>query len=137
MPKVFTFLLPQDQYEFKLNKTGNVRIMQYGDAFAKPPLPCKNNKYYLFWVCVCVCVCVCVYQHAQRMHRILSAACLVLTYFFHIISFFGKKLLNMKCVLIFSTTFIWNFLILRRIERAVIINVSTSSSNVSVTFATF
>ena len=41
-----------------------------------------------------------------------------------------KKLLNIKFVLTFCTTLVWNILILRRMERNVIINVHRSSCEV-------
>jgi len=43
---------------------------------------------------------------------------------------FRKKLLNIKCVLIFSIILSEKFLILRRIERNIIINLKTSSCEV-------
>ena len=98
----------------------------------KPILAWKSNKYYIFlcvWARERVCVRVCVWvgrrfgvcecmrtcsltQHAKRIHRNIfsSVACLVPPCFW-ILSYkrqiFGKKLLNIKCVLIFST-FSWN-----------------------------
>ena len=71
-------------------------------------------------LCVCVCVCVgggaSVTQHAKRMRRIRlpSVACPALPYFstlYHKRYDFlgGKKFIEHKmCVLIFSTTFVWN-----------------------------
>ena len=50
---------------------------------------------------------------------------------------FGKKLLNIKSVLIFSTTFIQTFLTLRIIQRVNVINVETSSCKVPVIFVGF
>jgi hypothetical protein len=67
---------------------------------------------------VCVCVCVCVgrgrvvlsIQYAKRRRHIVICSLSGSTTFCHIINgtIFGKKLLNTKCVLIFSTTSIWN-----------------------------
>ena len=57
---------------------------------------------------------VLVIQHAMRMRVIISSsvASPVRTFFFlHYpinITIFEKKILNIKCVLIFSTTFVWN-----------------------------
>jgi hypothetical protein len=55
-----------------------------------------------------------VKQHAKRMHRIIlsPAACLSLPYFSTLShkqhDFEGEKLLNTKCVSLFSTTFVCN-----------------------------
>jgi hypothetical protein len=54
----------------KVNKTDNVRITQYWDAFAKPLLQWKSNKYYML-VCVCMwvpgCVGVCMRIRAYSL----------------------------------------------------------------------
>ena len=97
-------------------------------AFAKPLLPRKSNKYYIF-LCACACACgVCVWGvwvwvwvheracrltypvcHAQALY------CLRPLWRHHIFrhyliygTTFRKTLLNERCVLIFCTTFIWN-----------------------------
>jgi hypothetical protein len=63
-------------------------------------------------------------QHAIQMRSILLSpvACLTLPYFFYYYfindAIFGKVLLNIKCVLTFSSSEI--FLILRRTERDLI-----------------
>jgi hypothetical protein len=83
---------------------------------------------------------VCLYPYISSTH---SACSVVYCYLWpvllhhifphHLINSttFGKKLLNMKCVLIFCTTFAKAFLILR-IRRGIIINVCRSSYKVSV-----
>jgi hypothetical protein len=76
-------------------------------------------------------------QHAMRMRRIIlsSVTCMAVPYFSALLykrRDFRKKLLNIKCVLIFSTTFVRKFLILRRTERDIIINVHRSSCKVPV-----
>ena len=51
---------------------------------------------------------------------------------------FGKKLLNIKCVFLFSLKRLSEtFLILRRIQRDIVKNVETSSCKVSVIFVEF
>jgi hypothetical protein len=49
----------------------------------------------------------------------------------------GKKLLKIKCVLIFSLTLSEIFRILRRIQRAIVINVHRSSGKVPLFLADF
>jgi hypothetical protein len=87
-------------------------------------------------VCVCVSVALGI-QYAKRMRRIIlpSAACLAVPYFFHIsLSHkrhdFRKKKVTEKetCVLIFSTDLPETFLILRIIQRDIIINIHRSST---------
>jgi hypothetical protein len=50
---------------------------------------------------------------------------------------FGKELLNTKCVLIFSKTLPKTFVILRRTERDIIINVRRSSCKIPVILVRF
>jgi hypothetical protein len=76
-------------------------------------------------------------QHAMRMRRINRhqwPARLYYIFLHYLINgaIFVKKLLNIKCVLIFSTTFPEEFLILRRTGRDIIINVNLSSCKVTV-----
>ena len=84
---------------------------------------------------MCVCVAV-VIQYATRMRHITSSvAGLVLLCFatlYHEGHDFRKKVIERKkCILIFSTTLPSKFLILRRNERDMIINVSRSPFTVS------
>ena len=50
---------------------------------------------------------------------------------------FRKRLLSITCVLVFSTTFAWNILILRRIQQNIIINIGRSSCKVIVILVRF
>jgi hypothetical protein len=77
----------------------------------------ENNKYYIFQVCICSLRYPACVAHAPHCHT---------HYLINGPSF--KKILNIKCVLIFSTTLSDIFIILRRIERDMIINVYLSSS---------
>jgi hypothetical protein len=76
-----------------------------------------------------------VTQHAKRMRRVIlsSVACAALSYFStlsHKRHDFRKKVtVHKMCVLIFFTT----FLVLRRLERDVIINVHSYSCKTPVT----
>jgi hypothetical protein len=67
------------------------------------------------YVCVCICVCVCVYVcMCVYWEREISVGCLVLLYLFLCLHYLIKAGLSQNvtkpktCVLIFSTTFIWN-----------------------------
>jgi hypothetical protein len=78
-------------------------------------------------------------QHAELMHRVLlsSVACLAVPYFFRYFTkgtIFEKNLIEHKiCILIFSTILYETFLILRRTQRDIIINVHWHSCKVPVT----
>jgi hypothetical protein len=68
-----------------------------------------ERQYRIFWVCVCSLS----YAACKQMRRIilLSVACPALPYFsklFHKQNDFQKALLNIQCVLLYSTTFVWN-----------------------------
>jgi hypothetical protein len=84
-----------------------------------------------------------VIQHTKRMRRVIlsSVACLAVPYFStlsHKRHDFGKKLLNIKCVFCFSVQLLSEtFLIIRRIERDIIINVHRSSCKVPVIVVRF
>jgi hypothetical protein len=78
--------------------------------FAKPLLPWKSSKYYTFRVSVAL-----VIQHVKHMCYIMlsSVACMAPSYFSTLSSHkphdLRKTLIEHKmCVLIFSTTFVWN-----------------------------
>ena len=121
--------------------------------FTKLLLPWKSNMYYIF-LCACVRVCgfagslarVCtrvalLTQHAKRIcYIILSSMAFLVTHVSALShkqhDFRKRKLLNKKCVLIFSTDFIWN-IILRRIERDMVLNVKTSLCEVPIILVRF
>ena len=50
---------------------------------------------------------------------------------------FGKRLFDIKCVLVFSKLFIWNFWHFRRIQRDTIVNVRRYSRKVAVSLVRF
>ena len=88
----------------------------------------KNNKYYVLWACVCslsYTACNARVSYCRlwpaRLYNIFPH------YFIKGMILEKKKLLNIKCVFWFSIQFLLEtFLILRRNERSVIINVHRS-----------
>ena len=120
----------------------------------------ENSKYYLL-ACICKCAracvnisvvwaCTCAYvhvaslfQHATRMRHIVTSLVahqspLRFSTLSHKRHDFRKKVIEHKmCVLIFCTILSKTFLILRRIQRDVVINVKTSSYKVSIILVGF
>ena len=100
-------------------------------------LPWKRNKYYIF-MCLCVHS---IIRHAKRMRGIIksSVAWLALQYS-SILShkwhdFPKKKVLNIKCIFLFSLQPLSEtFRILRRIEQDIIINILRPSCKIPVIF---
>jgi hypothetical protein len=73
-------------------------------------------------------------QHATRTRSILLSCVASLTapHFFTIWGGGGGEILNIKCVLVFIRLLSKTFLILRKIQRDIVINVKTSSCKVPV-----
>ena len=90
----------------------------------------------------CVCVAL-VIQHLKFMHRILlpSVACLAVPYFStlsHKRHDFRKNVVKHKVIFLFSVKFLSEtFLVLRRIQRYIVINVRMSSCIVPVILLRF
>ena len=120
-------------------------------------LPWKSFKYSLL-LCVCVhacgcpdaSACACAYvrvavliQHAMHMRHIVTSFVTFqspshFSTVFHGRCDFRKKVTEHKmCVLSFSTTSSKKFLIIRRIQRDIVINVETSSCKVHVILVDF
>jgi hypothetical protein len=96
------------------------------------------------WACLCTCVHVAlVVQHANRVRHIVKSLVTPLPPYFSTLSykrhdFRKKKLLNIKCVFwFFLQALSKTFLILRRIERDIYINVRTYSCKVPVILVAF
>ena len=91
----------------------------------QPVLQWESNNYYIFWVCVCSLRYLASNAHASYCH-------LWPVWLYH--NFFTlshkryNKVLSIKrnCVLIFSTTFVWNY------ERDMMKNVHWSSCEVHI-----
>jgi hypothetical protein len=95
--------------ELQRKKIGNVSINLTLRCVCITIVTIEKRKYYIFWAWVCSLK----LSSIQSASTILSfVACLVLLYFFHIISCngktCGKMLMNCMCIFIFSTTFVWN-----------------------------
>jgi hypothetical protein len=90
--------------------------------------------------CVCLCACGLIYP-ACHVPVPYNPRPLLLRYIFDIISYtvqFSEKVTEKKmCVFIFSAAFIETFLILRRIQRVTVKNVTTSSCKVPVILVGF
>ena len=96
---------------YVFTKTGRVRITWHWGAFLQLLLQCGINN---VTHCECVCVCVCSLRYAACNAR--APRCQLLHVQLYNISsrylinwqLFEKMWLNIKCVLIFYTTFVWN-----------------------------
>jgi hypothetical protein len=86
----------------------------------QPLLQRKNNKYYIFRLCVCSRRYPACNAHAPYCHLWPVQLYKLFSYYLIKGTIFGKRSLNVKCVLIFSPTVSETFLILRRIERDMI-----------------
>jgi hypothetical protein len=100
----------------------------------------ESNKYCIFWVCLFVAL---VMQHINRMRRIILPSvtvCLCNIFPHYLIkgTIFGKKLLNVKCLFWFSLQILYEmFIILRRNQRDIIINIRRSLCKIYVTIFRF
>ena len=95
--------------------------------------------------CVCVCVSACAYvavllRYATRLHVVICCLWIhrIFRHYFINGAILGKKLLNFSfCVLNFCTTLFEKFLIVKRIQRDIVINVYTFSCKVLVILVGF
>jgi hypothetical protein len=139
--RIYIYIYILQMYTLLLsNKTSNVRITYYWGAFAWPLLQWKSNKYYIFWVCVCSLSYAACKAHAPYYIVICGlSGCTV--FFPHYLingTIFGKRLLNIKCVFWFYLQLLSEtFIILRRIQRDIIINVHRSSCKVPLLLSDF
>ena len=92
----------------KNNNTRNVRITYHWGALVQPLLRRKSIKYYTFWVCVCSLSYRACNSHAPHCHLWPAPLYNIIPKYF--INGMNKKQVigHKMCVLIFSTTFVWN-----------------------------
>jgi hypothetical protein len=69
-----------------------------------------SNEYQILLVCVCILALLPDMQFTPCLYRVIlsSVTCMDPPYYLQKGVIWGKDLLNMKCVMIFSTTFVWN-----------------------------
>ena len=92
----------------------------------------ESNKCYKSLVCIVLVM----QHHCVMLSSVASPAVPYFSMFSHKWHDFLKRLLSVKCVLIFSTLLSETFLILRRIQQAVI-NVRRSSREVPIFLVRF
>ena len=68
----------------------------------------KKNKHYICWVCVYSLRNLACNAHAPYCHLWPARLCNIFPHYVANGTIFEKQLLNTKCVLIFSSTFVWN-----------------------------
>jgi len=98
----------------------------------------KSNTYYTFSVCVCSLSYPACNMREPYCH--LWPVQLYNIFPHHLINctIFGeKKVIEHKTCVVFFTTSVWKFLILRRIQRRVIINMHSSSCKIPVFLVRF
>ena len=74
----------------------------------QPLLPWKSNTYHIFWVCVCSLRHPSRNAHAPYCHLWPVWLYQISPRYLIKDTIFEKKLLNIKCVSIFPTTYVWN-----------------------------
>jgi hypothetical protein len=93
--------------QLRTNKTGNVRMSDWR-VFLQPLWQRKSNKYYIFWVCDYSLNYLACYAHAPYCHLWPAPLYNIFPHYLINSAILGKKILNTKCVLIFSATFVRN-----------------------------
>ena len=93
----------------KYYSEGNVRIRVHSGTFLQPFLAWKSNKCYLLWVCVCSPRYPACNARAPYFHLWPAPLLQYFSTLSHKRRDFRKKVTEHKmCVLILSTTFVWN-----------------------------
>jgi hypothetical protein len=82
---------------------------------------CKSSKYCIFWVCVCSLSYATCQAHASYYIAICCLShCTIFPHYLINGTIFGETLLDIKCVLIFCTNYVWNISNSRSIQRDII-----------------
>jgi hypothetical protein len=116
-----------------LKKTSNVRVSVTLRRVRITTVSVEKQWYFILWMCVCTLV----FHHAHRMLRVIFSS-EAWPYYLVNGTIFGIKLLSIKYVFWFSLQRLSEtFLILRRTERGMIINVCWSSCKVPVILVRF
>jgi hypothetical protein len=116
-------------------KRGNVNVTEYSGTFVQPRLWWKSYKYYILWVRVCS-----LRYAACNVHAPYCIVIWLYNIFLYLINvtILKKRLLNLKCVYLFSLQIMpETFLILRKIGHYVIVNVNWSSYKVPINILRF
>ena len=115
-----------------------VRITWHWGAFVQSLLQWKINKYYILWVCVCSLSYPACNAHAPYYIAIcgLSGTTIFSTLSRKRHNFREKCIEHKMCVLVFSTTFVWNFSQSKK-NSGIIINVHKSACKVPVILVLF
>jgi hypothetical protein len=120
-------------------KRGNVCLSLYGGGFVQSLLQRKSKKYYMLWVWVCSLRYPACSARALNYINCGLYGCII--FFSHYLipgTLFEKKGIERKvCVLIFSTNLPETFIILRRFERDITINIHRASCEVPVVIVRF
>jgi hypothetical protein len=118
-------------------RTLKVKHKNWG-SFAKPMLPRKSNKYYIFWVCVCSFGYPACNAHAPYCHLWPTRLYNIFPHYLIKETNSGKKLLNTKSVFLMSSISLSEtFLILRGIQWDIIINKQKYSRHVPIIIVRF
>jgi hypothetical protein len=108
------------------------------DAFVSPLSQWKkSDKYCILWVCVCNLSYPACKAHAPYCHLWLIQLYNIFPLFLIKGTIFERKLLNKKCVFIYSITLSEKFFILRRTELNMIINMYRSLCKIPVILVRF
>jgi hypothetical protein len=93
----------------KTNKISNVRITLYWGAFVQPLLQGKAIRI-IYFECVFVALGIRVRGASAVLHCLLCPVWLyhIFPHYLLNVTISRKRLLNIKCVLISSTNFVWN-----------------------------
>jgi hypothetical protein len=97
-----------DQTFHKDNNKGNVRVTKQWVTFVQPLLQWKTSKYYILWVRVCSLRYPACNAHKPYCNQWPVRIYVIFSHYLTKETSFGKVIEHKMCVLISSTTPIWN-----------------------------